>query len=56
MKASCAAYCAERRATLRSLERQRVLANALEMARENQRTKGKHYTRAMLKILKGRAA
>lgn len=51
---STAAYQASRKATLRSLERDFILAGARKLARENQR-KGHSYKRTTLNALKGRA-
>lgn len=52
---STAEYQRARKATLRGIEREHILANARKLARENQRN-GHSYKRRMLRALKPRAA
>lgn len=52
MNPSTAAYQRHRSTTLRAMERQRILATGLALAKQNQR-KGKHYSRRTLKVLRG---
>lgn len=53
MTASTAEYQRQRNATLRGIERTRVLSTAYQMARELQK-QGKHYKRETLQALRKR--
>lgn len=52
MKPSSAAYQKHRKDTLRGIDRQRFLSVGLELAKQN-RKKGAHYSRRIMKTLRG---